>query len=99
MEAMAARLPVVATRVGGNPELIRDGENGFLVPHGDVAALADKLAALLAAPELAREMGARGRRRVESELSLERMAEGHGALYRRALGSAPLLREQQLRAA
>ena len=99
MEAMAARLPIVATRVGGNPELIREGENGYLVPAGDAAALAGKLAALLAAPELAREMGARGRRRVETELSMERMAEGHGALYRRALGAAPLLREPQLRAA
>jgi len=99
MEAMAARLPLVATRVGGNPELIRDGDNGFLVPPGDPDALAEKLVALLSAPELAREMGARGRRRVESGLSLERMAEGHGALYRRALGSAPLLREQRLRPA
>ncbi|HYS09176.1 MAG TPA: glycosyltransferase [Myxococcales bacterium] len=99
MEAMAARLPVVAARVGGNPELIRDGENGFLVPYGDAAAFADKLGALLSAPDRAREMGAHGRRRVEAELSLDRMAEGHGALYRRALGSAPLLREQQLRAA
>src|SRR2546422_1718945 len=99
MEAMAARLPIVATRVGGNPELIREGENGFLVASGDAAALAAKLAALLSAPELAREMGARGRRRVESELSMERMAEGHGALYRRALGAAPGVPERQLRAA
>ncbi|HEY5676108.1 MAG TPA: glycosyltransferase, partial [Myxococcales bacterium] len=99
MEAMAARLPVVATRVGGNPELVREGENGFLVPSGDPDALAASLAALLRAPEAAREMGLRGRKRVESELSLERMAEGHGALYRRALGAAPLIREPALRAA
>jgi hypothetical protein len=45
---------------------------------------------------MAREMGARGRRRVESELSMQRMADGHGALYRRALGGAPLVRERQL---
>ena len=99
MEAMAARLPAVATRVGGNPELVRDGENGLLVPSGDAAALAEKLAALLSKPEEAREMGLRGRRRIESELSLERMAEGHGALYRRALGAAPPLRDRQLKAA
>jgi glycosyltransferase involved in cell wall biosynthesis len=94
MEAMAARLPVVATRVGGNPELVRDGENGYLVPYGDAAALAARLTALLRAPEQARAMGQRGRKRVEAELSMERMADGHGALYRRALGRAPYLPEQ-----
>ena len=99
MEAMAARLPVVATRVGGNPELIREGENGFLVPYGDADALAGRLTALLSAPEQAREMGACGRRRVEAELSAERMADGYGALYRRALGCAPLVREPRLRTA
>jgi len=99
MEAMAARLPVVATRVGGNPELIQDGENGFLVPYGDAGALAATLAALLSTPQNAREMGLRGRRRVEAELSMERMADGHGALYRRALGAAPLVPEPRLRTA
>ena len=91
MEAMASRLPIVATRVGGNPELVRDGENGYLVPYGDAAALAAKLTKLLEAPEQARAMGMRGRQRVERELSLSRMADGHGALYRRALGFAPRL--------
>jgi L-malate glycosyltransferase len=99
MEAMAARLPVVATRVGGNPELIKDGENGFLVPYGDAEALAATLTALLSAPQNAREMGLRGRKRVEAELSMERMADGHGALYRRALGAAPLVPEPRLRTA
>ena len=84
MEAMAARLPIVATDVGGNPELAR--ENGMLVPYGDAAALAAKLTELLSAPERARAMGQRGRKRIELELTMERMAEGHGALYRRALG-------------
>jgi len=94
MEAMAARLPLVATRVGGNPELVREGENGFLVPYRDARALADKLTALLRHPEQARAMGLRGRQKVESELSMDRMADGHGALYRRALCMAPLVREQ-----
>ena len=94
MEAMAARLPVVATRVGGTPELVREGESGFLVPSGDPRALAEKLAQLLAHPEQARAMGQRGRAHVERELSMERMAEGHAALYRRALGRAPLLHEE-----
>ena len=86
MEAMAARLPIVATRVGGNPELVRDGENGWLVPYRDAAALAERLAAVLRDPEAAKAMGLRGRRRVEAELSMEKMADGHGALYRKVLG-------------
>jgi len=89
MEAMASRLPIIATRVGGNPELVHDGENGFLVPSGDPGALADKLLALLSQPARAKAMGLAGRARVESELTLERMAEGHGALYRRALHATP----------
>lgn len=100
MEAMASRLPIIATRVGGNPELVRDGENGWLVPYGDAAALVARLTELLRSPEQARAMGARGRRRVETELSMEQMAEGHGALYRRALGgSAPPREEPACRAA
>jgi glycosyltransferase involved in cell wall biosynthesis len=87
MEAMAARLPIVATDVGGNPELV--GENGFLVPYGDADALAGKLTQLLGNPAAAAEMGLRGRKRMEQELTLEQMAEGHGALYRRALHGAP----------
>ncbi len=98
MEAMAARLPIVATDVGGNPELAR--ENGMLVPYGDAAALAAKLTELLSAPDLARAMGQRGRKRIELELTMERMAEGHGALYRRALGGEPFVPDRhEVRAA
>ena len=97
MEAMAARLPIVATDVGGNPELIRD--NGYLVPYGDARKLAGKLTALLSHPEEARAMGIRGRKRIEQELTLEKMADGHGALYRKALGRAPYVSEPSLRAA
>ncbi|MGH9357094.1 MAG: glycosyltransferase, partial [Terriglobia bacterium] len=50
IESMAAGLPVIATRVGGNPELVRDGETGFLVPPGDTASLADALERLLTMP-------------------------------------------------
>jgi glycosyltransferase involved in cell wall biosynthesis len=88
MEAMAARLPIVATSVGGNPELV-SRENGLLVPYGDPRALASALTQLLSRPEEARLMGVRGRKRVEQELSLDRMADGNAALYRRVLGRAP----------
>jgi L-malate glycosyltransferase len=88
MEAMAARLPVVATAVGGNPELVRPGENGLLVPYGDPESLADKLVELFSREERAAEMGRRGRARVEAELALSRMAEGYGAVYRHLLDGA-----------
>ncbi len=65
LEAMAARRPVVATAVCGNPELIRDGETGLLVPPSAPDALAAALSALIADPVRRRQMGERGRRRVE----------------------------------
>jgi glycosyltransferase involved in cell wall biosynthesis len=83
---MAARLPVVATRVGGTPELGEEGARGFLVQPGDHRALAARLRQLEASAELARQMGLRGRAFVEAELSLDRMTDAHQALYRRALG-------------
>jgi glycosyltransferase involved in cell wall biosynthesis len=98
MEAMAAGLPVVATRVGGNPELVQEGETGFLVPAGDARAMARSLARLLSRPAEARAMGARGRAFAQAQLSLERMAEANAALYRRVLACAPAL-EPSLRTA
>lgn len=70
LEAMAQGKPVVATAVGGTPELVVDGETGILVPPGDVAALARALDGLLRDPERARRMGEAGRSRVEREFTL-----------------------------
>src|ERR1700736_4881795 len=67
-EGMAARLPVVATSVGGTPELVEAGVRGFLVQPGDHRALAAKLRQLEASPELARRMGLCGRAFVEAAL-------------------------------
>ena len=89
MEAMAARLPVVATAVGGVPELVADGRTGFLAPPGDAARLADRLLAVLADPERARAMGAEGRRRIERELSLDRLRADLGTLYDSVSSPAP----------
>jgi glycosyltransferase involved in cell wall biosynthesis len=66
LEAMAAGLPVVTTPVGGIPEAVSDGVEGFLVEPGDVAALASRLEQLARDPELARKMGSAGRRKVET---------------------------------
>src|SRR5262249_58009302 len=61
LEAMAAGVPVVATRVGGNPELVEDGQTGFLVPVHDVKAIANGICRLLDEPSMARAFGERAR--------------------------------------
>lgn len=70
MEAMAAGLPVVATRVGGVPDLVVHGETGWLVPPRDAQALAAQAALLLEQPAHARAMGAAARRRAQHRLEL-----------------------------
>ena len=67
LEAMACGKPVIGGAHGGAPEVINDGKTGYLVEHGDAGQLATSLEALLADPTLGREMGARGRERVEKE--------------------------------
>lgn len=81
LEAMAAGRPVVATRVGGNPELVVDGKTGFLVAPRDPAALADAVLRLMRDPQLARRLGEAGRRRVESEFTLATMVGRLERLY------------------
>lgn len=71
LEAMAASLPVVVTRVGGNPEVVVDGENGFLVESGDAAGLACALVALARDRALRERMGLAARARVETEFDLK----------------------------
>jgi glycosyltransferase involved in cell wall biosynthesis len=72
LSAMAAGLPVVATDVGGIPELVEPGENGILVPPSDPRTLAEAITFMAEHPEEARRMGASGRRRVEESFTLER---------------------------
>jgi sugar transferase (PEP-CTERM/EpsH1 system associated) len=83
LEAMAAGLPVVATRVGGNLEVVHEGETGFLVPVQDPAKLAEAMVRLAADRELARRMGAAGRRRVESCFDVRAMVRAYEDLYRK----------------
>ncbi len=86
LEAMATGLPVVATRVGGNPELVRHGVTGQLVPSGDVAALKSALASYARDPELRGVHGKAARQRAVEKFSLERMAAEYEKLYAEVAG-------------
>ncbi|MBK5970235.1 Putative glycosyltransferase EpsD [Thiorhodovibrio litoralis] len=88
LQAAAAGVPVVASRVGGIPEAVRDGETGLLVPPGDVAALAAAIARLLGDAELRARFGTAGRARMRAEFSLDAMVEGNLAVYRELLQGA-----------
>ena len=81
VEAMAAGRPVVATAVGGIPEVVVQGETGLLVPPGDAGALGDAVAHLVNHPEQARLMGARGRERACDRFSIESAVTRHEDLY------------------
>jgi len=86
LEAMAHGLPVVATSVGGIPEAVSDGVEGFLVPPGDVAALEDRLQRLLSNKALRRQMGEAARRKVERLFSAEVVVPQLEALYSELIG-------------
>lgn len=81
LEACASNLPVVATRVGGNPEIINDGINGLLVPASDPVALAQAMQAVLDDPERARSLGAAGRNWVVEHATLDAMTARYTEIY------------------
>jgi len=90
LEAMAAGLPVVASRVGSVPELVVHGETGILVPPGDASALAAALSSLVADPAERRRLGEAGRARAEERFDLEPFRRAHVELYSRELARCGL---------
>ncbi|HEX3542639.1 MAG TPA: glycosyltransferase, partial [Acidimicrobiales bacterium] len=89
IEAMACGAPVVATATGGIPEIVVDGETGYLVPPGPkfVPTLAERINALLADPALARRFGEAGRRRVLERFTWPAIAAATADLYRHLIAS------------
>ncbi|MBI5329081.1 MAG: TIGR03088 family PEP-CTERM/XrtA system glycosyltransferase [Betaproteobacteria bacterium] len=81
LESMASGLPVVATQVGGTPELIEAGVNGSLIPAGDAQTLAATLAGYALDPERRRREGLAARARIERDFVIERMAAQYAAVY------------------
>lgn len=87
LESMRHGLPVVVTAVGGNPEIVREGETGHLVPPRDVAAFASRVAELLADPARRAAMGAAARRVVAERFDIARAAERYLEVYEEGLGA------------
>lgn len=83
LEAMSHGLPIVTTRIGGNPEVVTDGEHGLLVPIEDPGALAAALVRFAEDPGLRRKLGEAGRARVASEFSFTEMVRKYQAIYDR----------------
>lgn len=92
LEAMAAERPVVATRAGGIPEVVVDGETGRLVPIRDPEALASAFADTISDPDACQRMGECGYARVCEHFSLERQVQAHGQLYEEAFECASIAR-------
>jgi len=91
LEAMALGLPVVASAVGGNPELVIDGRTGLLAPPRDAHAWAERLSRLLGDPALADRLGQAGRALVRQSFTLERTAQRTEVVYREAVARRPLI--------
>lgn len=81
MEAMALGLPVIGTNIGGTIEQVAEGETGFLVPPADPAAMAEAIGKLADEPELRRDIGASGRRRVAEHFNIDAMTKRIVAFY------------------
>lgn len=82
LEAMAAGLPIVSTRVEGTAELLTEGVTGWLVPADNPSTLAERISAVLAAPDQAQSVGVSAQQAVKSQFTTESMVARYVALYR-----------------
>jgi glycosyltransferase involved in cell wall biosynthesis len=83
MEYMALEKPVIATNAAGNREIVKDGENGFLIPSGDENALALRIREIVDRPDIGSAFGRAGRALVEQKFGIEQMVQKHVELFRR----------------
>ena len=97
IEAMAASLPVVATRVGGIPDVVEEGRSGFLVPAGDDEAMAERILRLARNSALSQQLGEAGCARAAALFSEERMVAEYDQMYREMTRKAPGRRERTAR--
>lgn len=86
LEAMAAGLPIVASKVGSVPEVVAEGENGYLVPSQDASAMADRFVELIKDEDLSKRMGAASRNRAVREFGLDKCVNAHVRAYYMAAG-------------
>ena len=85
LQASAARVPIIASRAGGMPEAVVDGENGLLISVGDVAGLAAAMNRLLGDAGLRKQMGDSGWTMVMHDFSVDTLCEGNLAIYKKVL--------------
>lgn len=90
LEAMATGLPCLASAIGGNTDLLGQGQAGLLLPANDSRAWSEALIRVLSDPELARSLGDSARRRIEMEFSIEAVVDRYQALYHRLLAGEPI---------
>jgi glycosyltransferase involved in cell wall biosynthesis len=95
LEAMACALPVVATAVGGNADLVDHGQTGYIVTPGTPHDMAQRLVELARAPDAARSMGQAGCVRVKDKFSLQAMVDTYQGVYDKALGQQPTSRDNR----
>jgi glycosyltransferase involved in cell wall biosynthesis len=94
LESMAAAIPVVATNVGGNAELVTDRVTGYLVPPADAGALAEAVMEALANPRESRDMALRARLRAEKEFNVQAMVQKYERLYMSLMGVSSCMKEE-----